>query len=64
MAKKRLPRAKSDEFVRTGGAMGDPSMAELDKFNQGGAGVSEKVEHTFDANDGVSLIPRLPGSEA
>lgn len=65
MAKKKLPH--SDKFVRTGGAMGDPTMDELDKFNQEGASVdSSHVKNVGnDPNADIFLSKnRRPGSEA
>lgn len=61
--KKKLPRAPSSDFVRTGGAMGDPTMAELDEFNRGGAGVSEAVKDCDTDINADLPEKRQPGSE-
>lgn len=59
---KKLPRAKSSEWVRTGGFMGDPTMQEQDDFNASGAGVDEKVK-VCDADINADLpVKRMPGS--
>ncbi len=66
IGKKKLPRSK--EWVRTGGAMGDPTMAELDAFNASGSGVDPSKVHPIssdggDPNAGVHLLSqKLPGS--
>ena len=59
---KKLPRGKQGDWVRTGGAIGDPSMSELDEFNLGGAGVDEKVK-VCDADINADLpVKRMLGS--
>jgi hypothetical protein len=63
MGPKKLPRDKQAGWVRTGGAIGDPSMDELDEFNRNGAGVEEKVK-VCDADINADLpVKRQPGSE-
>lgn len=42
--KRQPPRpAKKSSWVRTGGAVGDDSMDEMNKFIEDGCGVSEEV---------------------
>lgn len=62
--RKQLPRGEQDLWVRTGGAVGDPSMAQLDAFNRDGAGV--QVDERYCSGDPNEDLPvkRTPGSEA
>lgn len=63
--KKPLPHGKQDDWVRTGGAIGDKSMAELDDYQRGGAGVDEshvRVCKNGDPNEDLP-VKRQPGSE-
>lgn len=64
MGPKKLPRGKQDQWVRTGGAIGDPSMAELDDYNRNGAGVEEKVVAVDGDINCYIHVKRQPGSEA
>lgn len=62
--KKKLPRGKQTEWVRTGGAIGDPTMKELDDYNLGGADVDDSVVTAVDGDINEYLIvQRKPGSE-
>lgn len=65
MAKKRLPRQKTEGWVRTGGAIGDPTMEELDKYNREGAGVDSSKVISVDGDANVNLpVKRINPSEA
>lgn len=61
---KKLPREKREGWVRTGGAIGDPSMEELDKYNLNGADVDESVVTAVDGDINCYLpVKRQEGSE-
>ena len=64
MAKKRLPRQKTEGWVRTGGAIGDPTMEELDQYNRDGAGVdSSRVINVEDDPNRFLPTKRITPSE-
>jgi len=56
MAQKRKlgPKGSPAPYVRTGGAIGDDAMAEMEKWNQDGCGVDE------DVIDSVGSMPNDP----
>ncbi len=60
---KKLPRDKSVGWVRTGGAIGDPSMSELEEFQKDGAGVKEDVRYCDGDINADLPVKRQPGSE-
>lgn len=64
--KKILPRQKTTGWVRTGGAIGDPTMEELDQFNRDGAGVSFDAGLIDAEGDPNKMLPvkRINPSEA
>lgn len=61
---KKLPRGKMNDWVRTAGAVGDPSMGELDDFNLKGGTVQDESVTYCDGDPNESLpVKRQPGSE-
>lgn len=64
MARRKLPRDPQEGWVRTGGAIGDPTMNELDAYNCDGADV-DPIEIKVDGDPNIYLkIKRMPGSES
>ena len=57
--RKAGPKAKLTNWVRTGGAIGDDSFAENEKFNQEGAGVDEDDETEVGAMPNESVMRPL-----
>lgn len=58
MAQKRKlgPKGKPAQWVRTAGATGDPTMADMEAWNQAGAGVDEDDETAVDNMPNESVM--------
>lgn len=46
--KRKIRKPQPQKWVRQSGAMGDPSMQEMDEFIRNGCGVSEDIEDVGD----------------
>lgn len=60
----RKPSKSTEQnWIRTGGFIGDDSMSLIDKYNAEGCGVDESDIRDFDRNPNEKRLPTRKGAE-